>query len=157
MKTQADVLSFEDITTYDNHLIDLVELCENEGSPTGSQIANFINEERPQLVERFIHTFLEWDSYNQRIYNLGWSLTYTACQGDHPPISTATIVETLQEAEIIAVKKIGRLLGEQIHLESMEKSTFLSHPSPYDGFYKVTNGAGDYRGMVEIAQMEQLK
>jgi len=157
MKTQEDVLSFEDITTYDNHLIDLVELCENEGSPTGSQIANFINEERPQLVERFIHTFLEWDSYNQRIYNLGWSLTYTACQGDHPPISTATIVETLQEAEIIAVKKIGRLLGEQVHLEAMKESTFLSHPSPYDGFYKVTNGAGDYRGMVEIAQMEQLK
>lgn len=157
MKTQEDVLSFEDITTYDNHLIDLVELCENEGSPTGNQIANFINEERPQLVERFVHTFLEWDLYDGYIYNLGWSLTYTACQGDHSPIVAGTRVDTLQEAEIIAIKKISRFLGEQVHLEAMKDCQDIYQPSPYDGFYKVTNGAGDYRGMVEIARMEQLK
>jgi len=150
MKTQEDVLSFEDITTYDNHLIDLVELCENEGSPTGSQIANFINEERPQLVERFVHTFLEWNLYDNYIYKTGWRISYKSEKWSTPCIGAITRVDTLEEAVLIAIKKVSRLLGKMVHLEAMKMSTVIAHPSPYDGFYKAIDGVGAYCGMVEI-------
>lgn len=81
MKTQEDVLSFEDIQIYDDYLIDTAaEIREIAQDKRGHLIADCIDEARPQLIDRLIHTFLEWDLYDKYIYHLGWSLTYTACQ-----------------------------------------------------------------------------
>jgi len=59
MKTINDTLSFEDIQVYDDMLIDSVA---EAASMDGPQIAAFINKERPELIARWIHNFLEWDT-----------------------------------------------------------------------------------------------
>lgn len=134
MKTQNDVLSFFDLKSQT-----FVETTELEESW-----------DIDKMSERFIHTFLEWDLYDDYIYKAGWKISYTACQGDRPPIDTTTRVDTIEEAVLIAIKKVSRLLGKMVHLEAMKMSTVIAHPSPYDGFYKVVDGAGEYCGMVEI-------
>lgn len=132
MKTQNDVLSFEDIET---HRIDQFNLwCKHN--------SHLYNE---QLYERFIHTFLEWNLYDKYIYHLGWTLKYiSVSQGDCNPIISTTRVDTLQEAEIIAMKKISRYLGIQIHLE---QNTMVN-----GDLYKVIDKVGAYHGIIEIQQ-----
>jgi len=143
MKTQNDVLSFHDL--------------EAQRVLQQKFLGGNLTKDMREKTERLIHTFLEWDLYDKYIYHLGWSLTYTSYQSSQPPIIAGTRVDTLQEAEIMAIKKVSRFIGEQVHLESMKESPDISHPSPYDTFYKVFNGADEYCGMVEIARMEQLK
>lgn len=153
MKTQEDVLSFHDLDIQ-GALNCIVYQDKIDG------IADVVLQSLKNVTEmsdRLIHTFLEWDLYDSYIYNLGWSLTYTASKSGQPPIITGTRVDTLQEAEIMAIKKVSRFIGEQVHLESMKESSDISHPSPYDTFYKVLNRTDEYCGMVEIARMEQLK
>lgn len=151
MKTQNDVLSFHDLdvqreASYRDELGNLSDVALRDSRAV------------EQMSERLIHTFLEWDLYDKYIYHLGWSVTYTACDTHvHPPIVAGTRVDTLQEAEIMAIKKVSRFIGEQVYLESMKDCQDIYCPSPYDTFYKVLNGADEYRGMVEIARMEQLK
>lgn len=125
MKTANDVLSFEDITQHNDLL-------------GGEMLENYKEE-----AERFIHTFLEWNLYNKYIYHLGWSLEYVSTsQGNCDPIIMNTRVDTLQEAELMAMKKVGRFLGTQVHLEQNNTRD--------DSLYKVIDKIGAYRGMVKI-------
>jgi len=136
MKTADDVLSFEDLILHNDFLV-------------GDQL-----EDHKDETERFIHTFLEWDLYEKYIYHLGWSLEYTSTsQGISKPVVMNTRVDTLQEAELIAMKKVSRFLGTQIHLEPIDVSAdnlYRAIDSHDDNFYSIIDEAGAYRGMVEI-------
>lgn len=128
MKTANDVLSFEDIN-------------QNGAFLLGATLEDFKEE-----TERFVHTFLEWDLYDNYIYNLGWRISY---QTTHQavnlvPVTFNSRVDTLQEAELIAAKKVSRYLGTTIQLEPLAE---------LENYYGVIDNAGNYNGMVEIEQV----
>ena len=142
MKTANDVLSFEDIQTHDDHLSDLID---------------GLLQDRPQYIKRFIHTFLEWDLYNKCIYNLGWTLKYTAGsqEDQHDPIMINIRVDTLQEAETVAGLKVSALLGKEIRLEKLaEYSTLVNNlvQSPKVAYYTVADEIGNYQGTIKLEQ-----
>lgn len=140
METINDTLSFEDIQVYDNMLIDSVA---EAAFVDGPQIAGFINKERPELTERFIHTFLEWEKHPEfdRHSTEGWTLSYVSSSRDISSLISTIEVDTFQEAKIIAKKKISRYLGRQVHFEQ-------DNQVKDDLFMVINNGV--YWGMAEL-------
>lgn len=129
--TADDVLSFADLTAQT-----IVEATELEGS-----------DNLKEMSDRWIHTFLEYELYDRYIYSRGWTLEYvSASQGQAEPVVTTTKVDTLQEAEIIAVERFSRMLKKPVHLESMKLDDG-------ENLYKIIDGTGIYRGMIRIGEM----
>lgn len=154
MKTVNDTLSFADLQTYDDTLIDSVA---EAASMDGPRVASIINKERPELTARLIHTFLEWDTCLEFNCCFGdefvqpsgsrWAVSYVSADHKINSLIVITEVDTFQEAKIIAEKKISHYLGRRIHFEQDGQVK--------DDLFMVIRD-GKYYGMVEIRQVEKV-
>ena len=166
MKTDnvpSAILSFEDLQ---DHAVDLFDSWDLDDSETLSEFGD------KRLFERFIRTFLEWDLYDEYVYCNSWDLDViittqikdTQIADLKPCVEGLTYscvvrVDTLDEAEVLAEKKIRDFLGSKIHLQRLD---FDFDPEDLywdlvDHLYRITDFQDHSYGTVLLAKTKTKK
>jgi len=149
MATVDDVLSFDDIGI--NALVCSDVIIPDEIKLTKEFLATNYCIEVYDMTRRFIHTFLEWDLYDENVLNNKWKITYFQ---KNPPMDPAIFTikaQLLREAEKITAESISQLLGIPIRLK---KWAGLA-ANDLEEIYQVVGKDGSYHGAVKISSCRQ--
>jgi len=144
-------LSFEDLYISNALQIDL--FLDNLNEPEASNI--FLDSD--ELSERLIHTFLEWDLYDEYVYRNEWSLDCILFLSTDDPPKTITKdlkirVDTIREAKALAKEKISQLLDYEIFLDVFSSNSFLSEDDS-GHIYKIADYEGNHCGTLIIEHL----
>lgn len=137
---QDKMLSFEDLQLIDDQLIDLV----NEEGLTNEDLHNL----RPQFIDKFTHSFLEWDLYEDYVSCKVWHLNIILpfCDNKNCFLSKEFIdmkinIDTIKEVEAVATMKISQILSCPILLvpsRDIECAYFIFDYSGREGIQRGT-------------------